>query len=198
LSGTPYRWLPEKISLSVGYAGDLTQPNVFAHMHRLGEENYIQVLASKKLGKNRDVSAEFDSIQTIRYTREALKWQKLPLVVVDEFSAEAITRASDNPSFGWFGSVSRTLDKKKRAKLGYFYSDVPAGMFLRGKTTIFQNGDSYVLGKRTGPTVRVTPFNNFELTLFGSARLDRTPGPRYRGQIQIRYQFASLLNRALR
>jgi hypothetical protein len=189
------RWLPDKVSVTVGYVGDFTEPNVFARFHRMGDENYIQILGAKKFGKTREVSAEFDSIQEIRYTREALRWQKLPFIIVDELSAEAITRASDNPSFGWSSNLFKTLDRKRRVRLGVFYSDVPRGIFLNGKATIFQNGDSYSLGKRIGPTVRVVPFKNFELTLFGSDRLDNTAGPRYRGQLQVRYQFAGLLNR---
>lgn len=42
--------------------GDFLQPNAFARLHRMGEENYIQILASKKLGEYRDFSAEFDSL----------------------------------------------------------------------------------------------------------------------------------------
>jgi hypothetical protein len=46
--------------------------------------------------------------------------------------------------------------------------------------------------------VRLTPFKDFEVSWWGGARLDETAGTRYRGQISVRYQLASLLNRALR
>lgn len=189
-------WLPNKVALTIGYAGDFSQPNVFARLHRMGDENYIQFLASKKFGKTREASAEFDSIQGVRYTREAVRLQKLPWVVIDGLSLEAISRLSDTARFGWSGSLWKSLDRKGRLRPGVFYSDIPSAIFRKDGATIFFNGDSYVPGKRIGPTFRVVPFENFEVTLFGSDRLDRTPGTRYRGQIQVRYQFASLLNRA--
>lgn len=197
-TGSGKHWTPDKISATVGYAGDFLQPNAFARLYRMGDENYIQILASRKFNKTREISSEFDSIQAIRYNRDGVRLQKLPLVIIDELSAEALVRASDNPSFGWSGSLYRTLDKKGRLRLGVFYCDMPKGIFLKGKSTIFINGDSYQLGKRIGPTVRLTPYKDFEVSLFGSDRLDRTAGTRYRGQVVVRYQLAGLLNRAMR
>lgn len=197
-AGAGRHGLPDKISATIGYVGDFLQPNVFARLHRMGDENYVQVLTSKKLGKNRELSAEFDSLQSIRYSREAVHWQKLRLFVVDEISAEVLTRASDDPSFGWSSSLFKTLDPKGRMRAGIFFSDMPRGIFLKGKAEVLQNGDSYGLGQRIGPLFRVTPFKDFEASLFGSSRLDSTPGARYRGQVVFRYQFASLLNQVLR
>ena len=192
------RWVPDMLSATVGYVGDFEQPNVFARLPHMGDENYIQALAHKYFGTNRDVSAEFDSLQSIRYTREAAHLQKLPLVVADELVAETITRASDGATFGWSGSVFKTLDRKGRVRLGAFVSDMPESIFLKGDDKIFLNGDFYVLGQRTGPNVRIIPLKNFEVTLQGSVRTDNTPSTRYRGQVTVCYHFAGLLNRALR
>jgi hypothetical protein len=192
------RWAPDVLSATVGYVGDFEQPNVFARLPHMGNENYIQALAHKYFGMNRDVSAEFDSLQSIRYTREAADLQKLPLVVADELVAETITRASDGAAFGWSGSVFKTLDRKGRIRLGAFISDMPESIFLKGKSTILMNGDFYVLGQRTGPSIRVIPVKNFEVTLAGSRRTDNSPSMRYRGQVTVCYHFAGLLNRALR
>lgn len=197
-TGAGHGFLPDKISATVGYVGDFLQPNAFARLYRMGDENYVQILASKKLGTNRELSAEFDSLQSIRYSREAMHWRKLHLFLADEISIEALTRASDDPSFGWSSSLFKTLDPKGRFRAGVFYSDMPNRIFLNGKTQMLQNGDSYGLGKRIGPTFRFVPFKSFEVSLFGSDRLDSTPGARYRGQVALRYQFASLLNRMLR
>ncbi len=150
----------------------------------MGDENYIQIAAQKRLGKDRDLSAEFSSIQSIRYRREALRWQKLPVPVVQGLQIEALTRAPDNPTFGWSSNLYRDLDRKSRVRAGVFFSDTPKGMFQNGTSQILLNGDCYALGKRMGPTLRVTPFKNFEVSLFGSSRLDNTPGMRYRGRSQ--------------
>jgi len=53
------------------------------------------------------------------------------------------------------------LDKNGRLRLGIFYCDMPKGIFLKGKTTVFINGDSYQLGKRIGPTVRINSLQGF-------------------------------------
>ena len=95
-------------------------------------------------------------------------------------------------------ALFRTLDRKGRVRLGAFISDMPQGIFLKGKSAILLNGDSYVLGQRIGPTVRIIPIKNLELVLFGSARTDNTPSTRYRGQVTVCYHFAGLLNRGLR
>ncbi len=194
-------YLPNKLSVTVGYMGDFLKPNVFSRFSRMGDENYIQVLGSKKLGEAREVSAEFDSIQGIRFARQAFRWQKLRLFVVDDVLLEAMTRSSDDATFGWAGTLFRTLDKRGRFRAGMFYSDMPAGMFIKRTTptvtTICMNGDYYPAGKRVGPMLRVIPFKNFEVNLMGAGRLDNTVGTRYRGHVMVRYSFADLLNRAL-
>jgi hypothetical protein len=197
-TGQAHKFAPDKISMTVGYVGDFKQPNAFSRFHRMGDENYMQLLAGRKLGVNRELSAEFDSIQSIRYTREALRWQKLPVPVAQDLTLEAISRASDNPAFGWSGTLSRSLDRKSKMRLGVFYSDIPAEMFLKNGSPVLLNGDCYPAGKRLGPTAKIVPFRNVEISMFGGARVDDTPGTRYRGQVAIRYQFANLLNRALR
>ena len=189
---------PDKLSVTVGYVGDFLQPNFFARAFRLGEENYIQVLGQKKLGENRDFSAEYTSIQAIRYTREVFRWQKFPTPLVNDLSLEAITRASDNPTFGWYGSLARKFHFRVPVTAGVFYSDMPKGIFYKGPTQVFLNGDRYVPGKRIGPTATVSPFKNFDVSLWGGERLDNTPGTRLRGEIAVRYQLASLFNRVLR
>ncbi len=188
-----HRAWPDKISATVGYVGDFAQPNAFARLHRMGDENYVQVLAQKGFGANREASAEFNSIQSVRYTREALRWQKLPIPVVQGMQLEALTRLTDNATFGWSGNLYRDMNSKLR--VGAFYSDIPKGMFQKGTTQIFLNGDRFALGKRVGPLVTFTPFRNFDVSWFGSKRVDNTPGTRYRTELAFRYQLASLLNR---
>jgi len=195
---TPHKAWPDLISATVGYVGDFKQPNLFARLPRMGDENYLQLLARKQIGRDHDVSAEFDSLQGIHYTREAAHLRKVPLLAADELVVEAIARTSDSATFGWSGTVFRTLDRKGRVRLGAFISDMPQGIFLKGKSAILLNGDSYVLGQRIGPTVRIIPIKNLELVLFGSARTDNTPSTRYRGQVTVCYHFAGLLNRGLR
>lgn len=191
------KYMPD-LSATIGYAGDFLQPNVFANFRRMEDENYMQFLADKHFGLNREASAEVDSIEAVRYTREALHLRKLPLLVVDEMIAETMTRVSDDPTFGWSGTLFKTIDRAGRVRLGAFVSDMPAGIFLKDKQIIFLNGDFYVVGQRLGPNVRFIPMRNLEVVLMGSTRTDNTPSTRYRGQVTVCYHFAGLFNRALR
>jgi hypothetical protein len=193
----PRHWAPDVVGVTVGYTGDFRQPNAFARLSRMGEENYIQIAAGKHLGYNRQVSGEYDSIQGVRYTREAVHLQNLHLVVLDELIAEAIARGSDRVRFGWSGSLFKRLHAKSQLRAGMFISDMPEDIFLKNKSVILMNGDFYVAGQRVGPVVRIVPLKNLDLTLMASARSDNTAGMRYRGQVTVCYHFADVLNRLL-
>lgn len=190
-------WQPDKLNVTVGYVGDFSDPNAFSRFHRLGDENYVQVLAQKKVGEHVDASVEFNSVRGIRYAREAVHARKVPLFIADDVTVEALTRASDGPAFGWAGLLNKTLDKRGKFGAGFFYSHMPTGMFALGKSQVFYNGDLYGLGKRVGPSFRWSPVKNLEFSLLGSRRLDSVPGTRYRAQVAVRYQFASWFNRVL-
>jgi len=197
-ANTQVKWLPEKFSLTAGYVGDFAQLNVFSRFHRLGDNNYWQALVEKKLGEHGDASAEFDSLQAIRYTREALHWQKLHAYAFDDVQIEALTRASNDASFGGSLILTKSFDAPRRWKLGAQYVDLPRKMFVNGASQVLLNADMYGLGRHFGPVLRVAPVKNFELTVIGFHRLDNTPGVRNRAYVGIRYQFAGLANHALR
>ena len=52
LLGAGQGWQPEQFSVTVGHIGDFTRPNFFSRAHRLGEANYVQVLARKGFGED--------------------------------------------------------------------------------------------------------------------------------------------------
>ena len=88
-----HRWVPDKVSITVGFVGDLFQPNEFARIHRMGDENYIQLLFQKQILKNGNASAEFFSIQGIRFERAAIRWKNVHAYLFDEIEAEQVVRA---------------------------------------------------------------------------------------------------------
>jgi hypothetical protein len=192
-----YRWLPNAASISIGFVGDFSQPNAFARLHRLGDENYIQALALKNFAADKIASVEFDSFQSVCFARLGFDWTKMPVHVFDEMRIEEMTRASDGPTFGFSGQVVRKVDPAGRVNGGFFYSQIPSNLFVLGKTQLLLNGDLYTTGRRLGPIVRVSPFKALEITLVGTERVDRTPSCRYRGDVRVRYQAAPLLNRLL-
>ena len=196
-SNKKLRLAPDKYSITIGYVGDFARPNFFERASRMGEINYLQALASKDFG-NKSVSAEFDTVGGVRYTREAIRAKKLSFVVVDELQVESIARLSGHARFGWSANLAKDIGEAKRIRLGVFYSDIPSRMFVNAKTTVLLNGDSYALGRRIGPVGRYTPAKNLEVSFFASTRLDSVPGCRYRAQLAVKYQFADALNRVLK
>ena len=111
----------------------------------------------KKILKNGNASAEFFSLQGIRFERSAVRWKNVHAYLFDEIEVEQVVRASNNGSFGWFGTLSRKLDQRGRFVPGFYTSYVPTQLYLNGKAQMWVNGDSLVLGKRTGPTFKFTP-----------------------------------------
>jgi hypothetical protein len=192
-------WLPDKFSVTAGYVGDLKTPSVYSRFHRMGDLNYFQVLAQKKFGKNREASAEFDSIEEISYARGAFRWKNVPARVFDEVLVEAITRANRNAAFGWSATLSKTFDAKSQWRAALLYSDIPTQVFNKTGQQILLNGDAIVLGKHGGAAIRFNPAKDLELSVLGSRKLDHTPNAaRWLGQVMVRYQFAGMLNRLLR
>jgi len=192
------RWLPEKIDVTAGYLGDFAQLNVFSRLHRLADNNYWQVLAQKKLREHAEASVEYDWLEGIHYTREALHWQKLPLRVIDDMEAEVITRLSDDASFGGALTLTKSVDHLSHWKFGGLFVNMPQRIFMNGTGTVLINADMYGVGQHIGPIVRVSPIKDFEVTIIGFHRLDSTPGVRNRAYVGVRYQFSGLANRLLR
>lgn len=201
LEGKGQGWLPGKFSVTVGHVGDFKKPNFFSRIDRMGEANYVQVLAQKDFGegRNRTASAEFDSIAGIQFLRGAMRWKKLPTRVLDDAQVEAIARTSDNPSFGWSARLGRRIDQGGRVRAGVIYSYIPTGVFDKNGKQVMLNGDAIVLGRRLGGVLRFAPFKNFTVSVFTARRLDSTPNTtRWLGQVVASYQFSSLFSNLLR
>jgi hypothetical protein len=191
-------WMPDKLDVTAGYLGDFTNLNAFSRMYRLGQNNYWQVLAQKKLTERVEASASYESLQSVRYERDAVHIRKVPAYIVDDVLLENIVRANDNPSFGWSATLNKNLDPSGRFRLGAFYVDMPQYILSLDGKVILYNGDAFGTGEHIGPVFSWLAFKDCDFTAAGWARVGNTSGIRYRGNLQIRYHFAGLFNRALR
>src|SRR5579871_2276371 len=117
-------WRPDRMAVTVGYIGDFKMPNAFARLHRLGESNYVQVIAGKLFGDRREVSAEFDSIRGIGYFRPALRWGRGLTPIFDEAIVEAMIRGNDGAQAGGAVTVSRKLCRSNRCSAYATFSDM--------------------------------------------------------------------------
>jgi hypothetical protein len=194
LHGFPGRDAPSKIALNIGYVGDFNKVNAFGRLHRLGEINYIQVLAEKELPKKAAASVQYDDrLRGLNLIRAAAKLQLPDHCWINEGRVETVARMNDDATAGWAVTVIKTKKRFGRFNPGLYYSHIPTGVFLVGNQQAILNGDIYGLGKRLGWTTRYQVTKQFDVTTLITRRLDTVPGFRWRAQIVGRYQFASML-----
>jgi len=194
----PRRWLPERIGVTAGFIGDYKVPNAFARLYRLGEPNYVQVLATKKFSSHQ-ISAEFDSIQGVDFVRPTVRLSQTPGHIVDEAIMEAMIRLNGGVNAGWAGTLLRKVGREKRWTAHATLSHVPQQLFRQGTQELLLNGDSVGLGWRLGGGVRFLPVKEMEVSVFGSRGWGEVIiGSRWRGQMAIRYQLGEMMNRIFR
>jgi len=194
-------WGPDRFGVTVGFVGDFTKPNFFSRSERLGDANYVQALADKRITERLDASAEMDRLSGFQFTREAVNFSGQRSRILDKATLECVGRVSNGASFGWATAFSNTLDSKDRWHPGFIYSQIPDQLFLDNRTRqqALLNAGDFGLGKHAAATLRVTPVRNLEIGLLASHRLGTDPtGHRWRGNIHVSYQFAGLLNHLAR
>ena len=192
------RWRPDRVGVTSGFIGDFKVPNAFARLYRLGDPNYVQILAAKKI-RGIDGSMEFDSIQAITFVRPAMRIGKIPGHVVDDATLEGMIRLNNNASAGWAGTLSKKFGIAKHWTAHATLSDIPQPLFRKGTQEILLNGDSVGLGWRMGGGLRFVPMKNMEVATFVSRGwAEIVIGSRWRAQLGVRYQLGELMNRILR
>ncbi|MBI1749445.1 MAG: hypothetical protein HY234_07955 [Acidobacteria bacterium] len=199
-TGSGHGWMPNKVSVTAGYVGMFTQPSVFDRFHRMGTANYWQVLAQKRFAENLDASAEFFSLNSVRYARLGANVTKIPTWFLDTVRLEWTQRMTQQDSSAWAASVSKGVFRD-RLRLGVFYSHVLNEMYQNNAdyTQMWQVGDFYGRGRRLGWTIQSKPFKNFTVIAMGSRKLDHTRyNGHYRGQVIVRYDFGWLVDKMMR
>ncbi len=194
---TAQPWLPEKIAVTMGYAGDFNEPSVFSRFH-LGKLNYFQALAQKQLANHVQGSLEVDVIRNIWFERQAIHWEQLKNPLFDEVMVEAVLRASDRFAAGGSILVSRPLDAAARWRAFAIYNQIPTRLYQKNGLPILFNQGEMDLGKRVawGGSYAVT--KDFSVGMFGGRLVDQTPSKRWIAQVYLRYNYANLLNGLLR
>ena len=193
LHGLPGRATPSKVVLHIGYVGDFNKVNAFGRMHRLGEVNYVQLLAEKELTKRATASVQFNRLRGLNLVLAAAKLTFPDSWVINDARVETVVRTNDNATAGWVLTVTKTKNLLGRFNPGLCYSHIPTGVFLVGNQQALLNGDIYGLGKRLGWTTKYQVTKQFDISTLITRRLDTVPGFRWRAQIVGRYQFASML-----
>jgi hypothetical protein len=101
----PKRFYFDEISVTNGYIGDLTRPNVFRRFKRLVKSNYNQILLRKTINKRVSFSADYTYDSGTDTLRQAVKVNAPELKVVDSLRFENYERIDPDPGYG-FGLIA--------------------------------------------------------------------------------------------
>lgn len=88
------KYLPSKFTATFGFIGDFNTPNAFGRLYRLGEINYAQVLAEKKLTRTIRASAEYDRLRGIDLFRAATKMSLPDSWWINDLQVENVVRVA--------------------------------------------------------------------------------------------------------
>jgi hypothetical protein len=187
--------MPSKVVMHFGYVGDFNKVNTFGRMHRLGEINYVQILAEKKLAKWMTASAEFDRLRGLNLIRNAAKVTLPDPWLVNDLRIETVARLNDGATAGWALHLVKTKNRLGSFNPGIYYSHLPTGVYRVGTAQALVNGDVYGTGKRVGMTAKRQVTKAFDVSALITRKLENEPGFRWRAQIVGRYQLADLLKR---
>jgi hypothetical protein len=187
------QYLPSKVVLHVGYVGDFNQVNAFARLHRLGEVNYVQVLAEKVFTKNATASVQFNRLNGLDLILAGSKLTLPQNWWINEARIETVARLNNSATAGWALTITKTKNRLGRFNPGLYYLHLPTGVYQVGSQQALINGDVYGLGKRLGVTSKYQVTKQLDISALITRRLDTVPGFRWRAQIVARYQFASML-----
>ena len=143
------------VSVTAGYLGDLTTPNVFRRFNRMGDHNYTQVLLDRKVAALLNVTFDWTSVSGVSTLREAVRlttrqWGH----VADAVRVELYQRVDDPDGAGVAFTAERALSRRVSVTGGV--ADVDAD-------NPPLNGDRYLRGTRFfgGTSIALLP----ELTL---------------------------------
>ncbi len=136
----PHDLYLDEVSVTTGYLGDLTTPNVFKRFKWMNDHNYTQAFASKKLSNDLAFSADWTSLQGISTLRQGVKvGTKMLGNVIDAVRFELYQRVEGQTGKGAAFTAVRALSKKVTVNGGLATIDENNGALT---------GDRYGRGKR--------------------------------------------------
>ena len=125
-----------EISITAGYLGDFTTPNVIERFDRLTQSNYRQLVLTKKFHERIALSTEYAYDAGVDVFREAIKIQTHELRVLDRIQFEDYERISPDAGFGMGLNGEKRVCPHLTLSGGYTQIDRPglnSDRFLQGK-----------------------------------------------------------------
>jgi hypothetical protein len=173
----------DELSVTTAFVGDFNEPNVFERFDRMGEHNYSQVLATKRLtlGKDRGrrtrdegrrnqgrkdeiaLSADWSALDGVDTLRQGVHLTSAALRVVDGVRFEHYWRISGDRAYGFAVFADRAITHRLTAGGGFSHTDRNFPPF---------NGDRYGRGKRILTEGRLALRPELSLNVFYTVAID--------------------------
>jgi hypothetical protein len=185
----PARVYLDEISLSAGYLGDTSTPNVFDRVRRLDEHNYTQVLLGKKLGSRASMSVDWTGVGGVDTWRQGVRVVSKESGVIDAFRLELYQRTTGVDASGFAVTAERLLPHKLALAGGYATIDHDFGGL---------NADRFNRGRRVFVDVKMPLVQDLSLNVFYSRAVgnDYAVANRHRFDVVISYNALKALQRA--
>ena len=147
----------DEISVTAGFVGDTSTPNVFRRLDRLDDHNYTQVLLDKHVTPRVSASADWTSFDGTSTVREAVRVAARSWTLVDAVRLELYQRVEGTQDNGFAVSAERAVTRTVGITAGYadideHYGTLNADRFGRGRS-VFTEVRAVVL-----PTLTVTAY----------------------------------------
>ncbi len=138
----PHNFYFDEISITYGYLGDFSRPDVFGRLRRLSQSNYHEFGVSKQLGARIRASASYAYEGGQDVFREAIRIQTPRLRLIDTFLFENYERLSPDSGYGFGAYGEKKLHPRISMGGGYAQIDrngLNSDRFLEGKR-VYLNG----------------------------------------------------------
>jgi hypothetical protein len=132
----PNNFYFDEISITYGYLGDFTTPNVIHRFDRLAQSNYHQFVLSKKLNERIRFSSEYAYDAGVDVFRQAINVGLHELHVIDRVLFEDYERISPDNGYGLGLYGEKKVYSHLTLSGGYTQIDRPglnSDRFLQGK-----------------------------------------------------------------
>jgi hypothetical protein len=131
----------DEISVTAGYFGDLSEPNVFERFKWMDNHNYTQALVVKRVSKWFAASVDWTSVDHVDTIREGARIGTKDLIpgVIDDMRVQAYQRTDAPTGMGLSAEAERMFSTRGMVYGGYSHVD---------RHNPLLNGDRYGLGHR--------------------------------------------------
>jgi hypothetical protein len=153
----------DEVTLTVGYFGDLSTPNVFKRLDSLDNHNFTQIVAAKKLGARVATSVDWARIAGADAWHEAARVTVKEAKVVDAVRVELYQRVGGVEGNGYAAGVEKALPRKIALTVGVANIDQANPLI---------NGDRYGRGQRVFTDVKVPLPAELSLNVFYTRAFD--------------------------